>query len=91
MGVDATEQQVAAARAALRQLDQAVAGLARHYRDSVDVRRVSLDVQRLAEDLDLLAGPEHPSSPAAPLEIIEDREYPPDFWQDARDEGVGPR
>lgn len=82
---------VQAARSAMADLRRAVTSLRQHYQDSVDVHRLELDAQRLAEDLDLLVGPERPSGPAPRLEVIEDREYPPDFWAGAEGEGIGPR
>jgi hypothetical protein len=84
------EADVTAARAAVRDLKRAVEGLRRSHPDSVDVRRLAVDADRLGEDLDLLLGPETVASTPA-LELIEDRDYPPDFWGDAGDEGVGRR
>lgn len=89
MGV---QQDVGAARAALRELKRATAGLRQHHRDSLHAQRLHLDVERLEQDLDLLVGQDRArGAPPVPLEIIEDREYPPDFWKDAHDEGIGPR
>jgi hypothetical protein len=87
------QSEVSSAREAVRELQRAVEGLRRHYRDSVDVARLSIDVGRVAEDLDLLAGPERApaAGDAAPLEVIDDRDYPAEFWADAGDEGVGRR
>jgi hypothetical protein len=87
------ESDVSSARAAVRELQRAVEGLRRHYRDALDVQRLSLDVSRVAEDLDLLAGPEPAvgGGGAVPLEVIDDRDYPAEFWADAGDEGVGRR
>lgn len=89
MGV---QQDVAAARAALRELKRATAGLRQHHRDGLHAQRLHLDVERLEQDLDLLVGPDRTrGTTPTPLEIIDDREYPPDFWKDAQDEGIGPR
>ena len=83
---------VAAARKAVQTLKQTVAGVTRHYADTVDVRRLKADVARLSEDLDLLCGTAQPRGPAAPppsLEVIDDKDYAHDFWMDAEDEGLG--
>ena len=50
------EQDVAAARAAIDELERATARVTGHFRDSVDVRRLRLDVSRLREDIDLVCG-----------------------------------
>jgi hypothetical protein len=50
------EQDVAAARSAVDALEQAVAPLTRHFRDTVDSRRLRVDVARLRDDLNLLCG-----------------------------------
>lgn len=50
------EDDVAAARAAVDELERATARLTGHFRDSVDVRRLRLDVARLREDIDLVCG-----------------------------------
>lgn len=85
------QQDAAAARGAVRELQRAVESLGRHYRDNVDARRLEVDAQRLAEDLDLLVAPEATAAAPPVLEVIEDREYPPEFWADAESEGIGPR
>ena len=80
---------VNAARNAVRALERAVAALAGHFGDSVDVTRLRTDVERAAQDLELLVGPQT-SEPAAPrLQVIDDTAYPQDFWMDAEDEGLG--
>ena len=86
------QEDVAVAREAVRALERAVQAVARHYGDSVDVRRLQQDAGRLSEDLRLLCGAEAPPTPLAPvrpLEIIEDRDYDRSFWMDAEDEGLG--
>ena len=50
------EQDVAAARAAVDDLERAVTRVIGHYRDSVDSRRLKIDVGRLRDDLNLLCG-----------------------------------
>ena len=48
------EQDVAAARRAVEALEQACVPLARHFGDTVDARRLTLDVGRVRDDLNLL-------------------------------------
>ena len=50
------EQDVAAARAAVDDLERAVARMTGHYRESVDSRRLKMDVSRIRDDIDLLCG-----------------------------------
>jgi hypothetical protein len=50
------EQDVAAARGAVDALEQACAPLTRHFGDTVDSRRLRIDVARLRDDLNLLCG-----------------------------------
>lgn len=86
------QEDVAAARDAVRALERAVQAVTRHYGDSVDVRRLRTDAERLADDLDLLCGKAAaaaPPAPVRPLEVIEDRDYDHSFWMDAEDEGLG--
>ena len=83
----AVQDDVAAARDAVRALERATAAVATHYAGSIDARRLQSDVARVAEDLHLLCGAEQP--PQRPLEIIDDTVYPQDFWMDAEDEGLG--
>ena len=82
------QDDVAAARRAVVDLEQATAAVSRHYQDTVDVRRLKADVERLSSDLDLLCGAP-PSTRVEPLEVIPDTEYSHDFWMDAEDEGLG--
>jgi hypothetical protein len=83
----AVQDDVAAAREAVRALRSATSSLVRQHGDTVDTRRLLLAVERVSEDLDLLVG----SAPAAPpkLQVIDDSAYPQDFWMDAEDEGLG--
>ncbi len=50
------EQDVAVARAAVEDLERAVARMTGHYRESVDSRRLKMDVGRIRDDIDLLVG-----------------------------------
>jgi hypothetical protein len=56
------EQDVAAARRAVDDLEQACSSVTRHFRESVDARRLRVDLARVREDLTLLCGA--PSAPA---------------------------
>jgi len=88
--VSVQEQQVAAARKAAKDLVAAVEGLGRVYPPSVDLRRLAEDTARISVDLDLLAGVPG-QQPVVALEIVQDVEYPPHLFEDADDEGLGPR
>jgi hypothetical protein len=50
------EQDLTAARAAIDHLERACSSVARHFPDTVDARRLRVDVSRLREDLLLLCG-----------------------------------
>jgi hypothetical protein len=50
------EQDVATARAAIDALEHACAMVTGHFRDTVDARRLRVDIARLREDLTLLVG-----------------------------------
>ena len=50
------EQDVAAAHGAVDALERACAPLTRYFGDSVDARRLRIDVARLRDDLALLCG-----------------------------------
>jgi hypothetical protein len=81
-----------AAREAVSALERAVQALAGHYGDGVDARRLKSDVERVAQDLELLCGQDSPPVPPVappPMTIIDDRVYSQDFWMDAEDEGLG--
>ena len=63
------EQDVAAARRAVDELEAACSPLTRHFGDTVDARRLRVDVARLRDDLALLCGaartaPDTPGSSA---------------------------
>ncbi len=75
------EQDVAAARRAVDALEAACTPLARHFGDTVDARRLRIDVSRLRDDLALLFGaarraPDAPGSAAV-------------GWDDGYDPGPG--
>ena len=76
------EQDVAAARAAVDDLERACARVMGHYRDSVDSRRLKIDVGRLRDDLNLLCGAE----PAAKRE----QQYASVAWDDGYDAPARP-
>lgn len=81
---------VTRARAALRDLTAAVERLRRSRPDSIDLRRLSEDVARVATDIDLVAGPLQ-TRPEPTVQVIPDHDYDPQLFADADDEGVGPR
>lgn len=76
-------QEATAARREARDLVGAVEYLRTRHGDSVDMRRLLADAQRISEDLDLLAGPGLPESGTGEPIMIPDHDYPPEFWNDA--------
>ena len=72
------EDDVAAARAAVDEVERTSARVLGHFRDSVDVRRLRLDVGRLREDLDLLCG----ARPAA----VQGQQFSSAAWDDGMDD-----
>lgn len=76
---------------ALADLERAVSSLRRDLGDSLDMRRVTDDVARLATSLAVLTetAPPHVAAASPDLEVIPDAEYDPAFWRDAEDEGLG--
>jgi hypothetical protein len=84
----AVQDDVAALREALRALESAAGAVAAHHGHSVDARRLTGDVERVRQDLELLCGQEVVPQPPA-LQVISDDAYPQDFWMDAEDEGLG--
>jgi hypothetical protein len=50
------EEDVAAARRAIDALEQACAPMTKHFGDTVDSRRLRVDVARLRDDINLLCG-----------------------------------
>jgi hypothetical protein len=85
------EQLLAAARRAARDLAAAVEKLTRTSPPNVDLRRLAEDTARISVDLDLLTGTRSTPQPAVTLEIVQDVEYPASLFEDADDEGLGPR
>ena len=88
------DEDVAAVRRAVAQLERLTESLLVGAGGTVDARRLQADVGRLRDDLDLLCGPTGPPAPvpppAAPVrETIPDTSYTHDFWMDAEDEGLG--
>jgi hypothetical protein len=75
------EDDVAAARAAVDDLERATARVTGHFRDSIDVRRLRQDVSRLRDDLDLVCG----GVPAA----VQGQQFTSAAWDDGMDD-VGP-
>ena len=82
------DSDIATARGAVLALDRAVARLFARYGDTLDARRLRLDLARVREDLDLLCGSERATS-APQLEVIDEAPYSPGLWVGAEDEGVG--
>ncbi len=85
-------EDVAEVRRALAALQRAVGTLQTRYADSLGLRRLTSDVDRLAADLDELGElrPAKPTGDRLPrLQFVPDQPYEPDFWRDADDEGVG--
>jgi hypothetical protein len=68
------DQDVAAARGAVDALERACTQVARHYRDTVDARRLRVDITRLREDLTLLCGAPrvHPYDPPSGAVLWDD-------------------
>ena len=74
------EQDVAAARRAVDELEAACSPLTRHFGDTVDARRLRIDVSRLRDDLALLCGASRraPGVPGSSAVV----------WDDGHDDGV---
>jgi hypothetical protein len=87
-----THTSVAGVQEALLRLNEAVERLRAEYGDTLGVRRLTSDVQRLGADLDELGDPQpgyHPGPSVDELEEIPDREYDASMWSDADQEGFG--
>ena len=83
------EEAVAAARRALTSLAAAVLVVRNEYGDTLGVRRLTTDVDRIAEDLDQLGDPKPGHRAAvAPEDMLEipDDPYDESMWQDAETE-----
>jgi hypothetical protein len=76
------EQDVAAARRAVDALEQACSPLTRHFGDTVDSRRLKIDVARVRDDLNLLCGS------ARRREIYGSGDAYTVSWDDGYDEGI---
>lgn len=77
-------------RAAIRDLRTAIDALRRGRPETIDLRRLVVDVERVGEDIDLVLGPE-PGAEEHTVHLIPDHDYDPQLFADADDEGVGPR
>ena len=75
------EQDVAAARRAVDALEQACVPVTRHFGDTVDARRLRVDVARLRDDLNLLCGAERAG--------VGEPSWGGTVYDDGWDEGVG--
>ena len=75
------EQDVAAARRAIDTLEDACTPLARHFGDTVDARRLRIDVARLRDDLALLCGAARTASHVPGSSAV--------VWDDGYDPGPG--
>jgi hypothetical protein len=88
-----THTAVSGVREAILQLTLAVEHLRAEYGETLGVRRLTSDVQRLRADLDELGDPQpgyhQPTPPLEELEEIPDREYDASMWSDAEQEGFG--
>ena len=83
------EEAVAATRRALTSLAAAVLVVRNEHGDTLGVRRLTTDVDRIAEDLDLLGDPMPGHRAAvAPEDMLEipDDPYDESMWQDAETE-----
>ncbi len=77
-----------AVRSAVVELSRAVERLSASAGDTMEVRRLAVDVARIAEDVGAVAGDAPTPTAVQPIHIP-DGDYPPEFWADAADEGVG--
>jgi hypothetical protein len=80
-------------RHAVTELQSAVRLLRASWGDSLGVRRVTSDVDRLLDDLNEIGEPltasEREAAASPTLEVIPDVDYDRSFWMDAEDEGLG--
>lgn len=83
------------ARRKLDELDRVLRSVRSQVGNTLDVRRVCGDVERLRDSLALLCehaprgGPEAPPPPRAGLEPLPELPYDPALFADADDEGIG--
>ena len=80
---------VGATREALTTLAAAVLRIRNEYGDTLGVRRLTADVDRLAESLDNLGDPlpgHRPGVKADEMVLIPDDPYDESMWQDAQSE-----
>lgn len=85
----AAQDSVAAARAALTTLAGAVLRVRHDYGDTLGVRRLTADVDRLVETLDQLGDPRPGHRPEVPddeMVLIPDDPYDESMWHDAQTE-----
>jgi hypothetical protein len=85
----ATDEPVAATRAALTSLAAAVLRVRDEYGDTLGVRRLTSDVDRLNADLDELGSPapgHRPPVSATERTLIPDEPYDESMWVDAQSE-----
>jgi len=83
------EQAVTATRAALTTLAAAVLQVRNEYGDTLGVRRLTADVDRLSESLDTLGEPQpghRPQASADEMVLIPDDPYDESMWHDAQSE-----
>jgi len=73
---------------AAHELTRAVGTLEHDAKGNVDVRRLAEDARRIHEDLALLGVHSPPRDDEEPV-VIPDEDYPPEFFADAHDEGIG--
>jgi hypothetical protein len=84
-------------RRALVDLERAVGRLQAHHAETLGVRRLVSDVNRLLDDLNEIGelpatAPTVPTTAAETrMHYVSDTPYPPDLWQDADDEGLDGR
>jgi len=85
----ASQDAVGSAREALTRVAAAVLRIRNEYGDTLGVRRLTSDVDRLAEALDLLGDPQpghRPSVSADEMVLIPDDPYDESMWSDAQSE-----
>jgi hypothetical protein len=85
----AAQDAVGAAREALTSLAAAVLRIRNEYGDTLGVRRLTSDVDRLAESLDQLGDPKpghRPGVSSDEMILIPDAPYDESMWQDAQSE-----